>query len=304
MTRFLSFLCCALALAGGGVQADESSKANRGPWVWGVSGGTLHQFDTDLKQAEGSFSVNRGFLQLSAGYAWDQRNSASLSLGWGTSNYVFDDGARIEGLRPWKRIEDYRISLPVRFNIGERADFIAIPSIRSYAEAGASLRDGRTEGLIAGMGWRFSDTLTIGPGFGWYSELGGGSNAFPIVVVDWRITERLSLQTGRGLAASQGPGFTLAYQLNKRWNLSALARYEKIRFALDEGESGAAIGEDRSAPLLLSLDYSPWSMTRASLFVGAELNGELNLETGRGREIASSDYETAPLIGFSFRSRF
>jgi hypothetical protein len=304
MSRLVLLIFCLLALASVRVQSDESRNNNRGPWVWGIAGGALHQADTDLKDSDGSFSVNRGFVQLNAGYAWDRRNTLSLSGGWGSSNYVFDDASRIEGVRPWGRIEDYRISLPIRFNVGEKADFIVIPSVRSYAEDGASLSDGQTEGVIAGMGWKFSDALTIGPGFGWYSELGGGSNAFPIVVVDWQITDRLSLQTGRGLAASQGPGFTLAYALNDRWKLSALARFEKIRFALDEGVRGAAFGEDRSAPLLLSLDYTPWPMTSASVFVGAELNGELSLESDRGREIASSEYETAPLIGFSLQSRF
>ena len=304
MSRLVLLIFCLLALASVRVQSDESRNNNRGPWVWGIAGGALHQADTDLKDSDGSFSVNRGFVQLNAGYAWDRRNTLSLSGGWGSSNYVFDDASRIEGVRPWGRIEDYRISLPIRFNVGEKADFIVIPSVRSYAEDGASLSDGQTEGVIAGMGWKFSDALTIGPGFGWYSELGGGSNAFPIVVVDWQITDRLSLQTGRGLAASQGPGFTLAYALNDRWKLSALARFEKIRFALDEGVQGAAFGEDRSAPLLVSLDYTPWPMTSASVFVGAELNGELSLESDRGREIASSEYETAPLIGFSLQSRF
>ena len=304
MSRLVLLIFCLLALASVRVQSDESRNNNRGPWVWGIAGGALHQADTDLKDSDGSFSVNRGFVQLNAGYAWDRRNTLSLSGGWGSSNYVFDDASRIEGVRPWGRIEDYRISLPIRFNVGEKADFIVIPSVRSYAEDGASLSDGQTEGVIAGMGWKFSDALTIGPGFGWYSELGGGSNAFPIVVVDWQITDRLSLQTGRGLAASQGPGFTLAYALNDRWKLSALARFEKIRFALDEGVQGAAFGEDRSAPLLVSLDYTPWPMTSASVFLGAELNGELSLESDRGREIASSEYETAPLIGFSLQSRF
>ncbi|WP_133300579.1 hypothetical protein [Seongchinamella sediminis] len=303
MTRFYSLFCLLALFA---VQAGASDAGNpaRGPWVWSVAGGALHQVDTDFEDAEGGFSVNRAFLQASSGYAWDRRNSVSLSLGWGSSNYVFADDARIEGLRPWQRIEDYRLSLPIRFSVGEKSDYIVIPSVRSYAERGASLSDGRSEGLIAGMGWRFSDRLTLGPGFGWYSELGGGSNAFPILVVDWQITDRLALQTGRGLAASQGPGFTLAYRLNERWRLSALARYEKIRFALDDGQAQSAIGEDRSAPLLISVDYSPWPMTSASLFLGAELNGELSLETGRGKQVASTNYETAPVFGFSFRSRF
>jgi hypothetical protein len=276
----------------------------RGPWVWSVAGGALHQAEADLDGTDGAFSVNRGTLEVSSGYAWDRRTSVSLSLGLGSSNYVFDSAARIDGEKPWGRVEDYRLSVPMRFTVAEKAGVIIIPSVRTYAESGASMSDGQTEGVIAGAGWRFSDRLTIGPGFGWFSEVGGGSTAFPIVVIDWKITDRLSLETGRGLAASQGPGLTLSYALDSRWSLSALARYEKTRFSLDHGPQGAAIGEDRSTPLLLSVDYSPWPMTRASLFVGAEVNGRLTLEDQRARELEKRDYDTAPVIGFSFRSRF
>ncbi|MEH6607876.1 MAG: hypothetical protein V7696_00800 [Halioglobus sp.] len=288
-----------------GARAQDEAEVQRGPWVWGVAGGAVHQVETDLEDAEGAFSVNRGFLQLSTGYAWDRRNSVSLSVGWGSSNYDFDSQANIGGNSPWGRIEDYSISLPIRFSAaGDKADVIVVPSIRSNTEDGASLSDGQTEGIIAGAGWKFSDRLTLGPGFGWFSELGGGSTAFPIVVVDWKITDRLSLETGRGLAASQGPGLTLSYALNPHWKVSGLVRYENIRFAVDGDESVGELGEDRSIPLLVSLDYSPWPMTSASVFFGAEVNGRLSLEDEQARRIASSDYETAPVIGFSLRSRF
>lgn len=276
----------------------------RGPWVWGLSGGALHQAEADLDDAAGAFSVNRAFLEGSIGYAWDRRTSVSLSLGLGSSNYVFDEDARIEGQRPWGRIEDYRVSVPMRFTVAEKAGVIVIPSVRSYGESGASFSDGQTEGVIAGAGWRFSDRLTLGPGFGWFSELGGGSTAFPIVVVDWKITDRLSLETGRGLAASQGPGLTLSYTLNDKWTLSGLARYEKLRFALDEAPGSGAYGEDRSAPLLVSLTFSPWPMTSASLFAGAEVGGRLSLEDEKARAIARSDYDAAPTVGLTFSSRF
>jgi hypothetical protein len=293
----LAILLASAALA-------QAQPGQRGPWVWSVSGGALHQAETDLDADAGGFSVNRAFIAGSVGHAWDRRTSVSLSLGAGSSNYVFDDGSRIEGERPWGRIEDYRISVPIRFTVAAKAGFIVIPSVRSYGESGTSFGDGQTEGLIAGAGWRFSERLTLGPGFGWFSELGGGSTGFPILIVDWQITDRLSLETGRGLAASQGPGLTLSYTLADKWQLSALARYEKLRFALDAAPAGAAYGEDRSTPLLLSVNYTPWPMTSASLFVGAEVGGRLSLEDKRTRVIARSDYDTAPVIGFSFSSRF
>jgi long-subunit fatty acid transport protein len=280
--------------------ADEKS-ASYGPWVWGVNAGAVQQLDASVDDGDGDFSVIRGFVSGSLSYAWDRRTSVGLSIGGGRSDYDFDRGVTIDGRSPWGDIEDYRVSLPVRFAPMEKANVILIPSVRSYTEEGASFADGRTEGLIAGAGWQFSDTLTLGPGFGWYTELDGGSSAFPILVVDWQITEKLALETGRGLAASQGPGLTLSYTLNDNWSVAGAARYEKVRFALDDD---AGIGEDRSTPLIMSLNYSPWPMTSASLIAGVELAGQLSLEDNSGRTIASSDYGSAPVFGVSFTTRF
>ena len=57
---------------------------------------------------------------------------------------------------------------------------IVIPSIRTYGQSGTSGSDGRTEGIIGGFSWKFSDTLSISPGVGYFSDLGveiGGSMA-------------------------------------------------------------------------------------------------------------------------------
>ena len=276
-----------------------------GPWVWGLSGGAVHQFDADLSDADGEFNVSRGFLQGSLGYAWDRKTSVSLSLGAGRSDYDFSEMATIDGQQPWEKIDDYRITLPIRFSPTENTSVIMIPSVRTAGESGASFSSGRTEGFIGGMSWKLSETLTIGPGVGWFSEIGGGSNAFPILVIDWKITDKLSLSTGRGLAASQGPGLTLDYQLAKKWKLALSGRYEKTRFALDDdAPRSGEIGEDRSLPLIVSLHYSPWPMTSITAMLGAEFDGSLRLEDERGGRIAKSDFDTAPVIGLSFSSRF
>ena len=155
------------------------------------------------------------------------------------------------------------------------------------------------------MSWKLSNTLTLGPGFGWFSEVGGGSTAFPIIVIDWKITDRISLTTGSGLAASQGPGLTLNYQLAEKSTLGLTGRFEQTRFALDsEAGDAAQIGEDQSAPLLLTLEYSPWPMTSISVLAGAEFAGQLTLEDASGDSIANSEFDTAPVIGLTFSSRF
>jgi|GEM_PF-245402 len=276
-----------------------------GPWFFGLSGGALHQYRTNLKDKPGDFSVNRGFIQGSAGYAWDRRTRVALSIGGGQSSYDFADTVSIAGGKPWGRIRDARLSLPVFFGVADRGTAIVIPTVRSYAEQGASLDDGRTEGLLLGLGWRFSDRLEIGPGVGWFSEIGDSSNIFPILVIDWDINDRLKLSTGRGLAASQGPGLTLDWRVSKKVSLGITGRYERVRFRLDDkGAVPNGIGEDRSLPLILTFGFSPTPKINISAFAGAEFAGELRVRTPSGENIEKVEYDPAPVVGLAFRARF
>ncbi len=300
---FALIAAISIGLLGQTVQAAEAER-ERSPWLWRFAGGVVHQFDTDLSDAAGEFNVSRGFLQGGLSYFWDPRTSVSLSFGAGRSNYDFSPAAAIEGAPPWEQIEDYRLSLPVRFSPSERTDVLIIPSVRTYAETNASLNDGRTEGVLAGISWRFSESLTLGPGLGWFSQLGGGSNAFPILVIDWKITEKWRLSTGRGVAASQGPGLTLSYRLAEKWELSLAGRFERTRFALEDRGNNSAFGQERSLPLVLQASYRAHPALSLTAMIGAEFDGSLRLYDSQGQRIARSDFDTAPIAGLAFSARF
>ena len=298
-------ICVAVFAASSAVSVAEEASQTYGPWVLNLAGGAVNQFSTDFSDGPGEVSITRSFLQGGLGYAWDRDSSVSVSIGAGSADYDFSSDALIEGRKPWGRIEEYRLSIPIRFAPTEKMNAIVIPSVRTYAESGASSSDGRTEGLLGGFSWKFSDTLSIGPGVGWFSDVGDESNVFPILLVDWQITEALSLNTGRGLAASQGPGLSLNYQMSDKWTLGLTARYEKTRFALEQRQGRTAeVGEDKSTPLLLVASYSPWPMTSISAVAGVELSGAMTLEDGRGQEVAKADLDTAMVFGFAFQSRF
>ncbi|MEM8563270.1 MAG: hypothetical protein AAGF57_13590 [Pseudomonadota bacterium] len=301
----LGLFVLAMLWGAGEAFAEPGPDAQRfGPWVWGVAGGAVHQTGSDLQDSDGSVSVSRYFTELSLGYAADRRNSVSLSLGAGESQYDFSSDS-FGGLDPWDDVRDYRVSLPIRFAPSDSTSVFIIPSVRSYGEEGTSLNDGRTEGVLAAAGWTLSDKLTLGPGFGWFTELGGGDNFFPILLIDWKITDKLSLSTGRGLAASRGPGFTLDYAASKNWSAGITARYEEIRFALDaDGSNPEAYVEDSSVPLLLTAQYSPWPMTSISALAGIEFAGKLKVEDGSGSRLARSDIDNPFVFGLVFSSRF
>ncbi len=200
-------------------------------WFWTLDGLYAAQGDADVGDDGGEFSLQRAYLAASLDYLWNPRTALGVSVGGGLSRYDFSGNSGLPG-EPWEDIEDWRVSLVSRFAINDRVSGLIIPSYRVNRESGASTSGADTWGLLAGVSWRLRPGLTLGPGIGVFERLEESTAVFPILVIDWDITERWNLSTGRGLAASQGPGLTLGYALNDDWTLNLVGRYPIYTFAL------------------------------------------------------------------------
>jgi hypothetical protein len=304
-TTRLALLIVIMWLIIGQLEAQEAQEAQNGPWSFRIDGGAAHQSDSDLKDGGGKFSLDRWFVSTGIDYAWNRRNMAGITVGGGRSDYVFDEQAAFGGGNPWGEIEELRLAVTTRFKISDTGTALLIPTIRTSGESGADSGDSRTYGLFAAVAWRINEGLTIGPGFGVFSRLEDGTRVFPILVIDWDITERWNLSTGRGLAASQGPGLTLSYQLSKRWQLALAGRYEDLEFRLDdEGAAPGGIGRDQSFPLVLSGIFDAGPMASFSVFAGAELSGKLKLKNAFDELVDESSYDPAAIFGATVELRF
>ena len=182
---------------------------------------------------------------------------------------------------------------------------IIVPSARYNGEKHSDTSDGRTYGLFAAAAWRINEDLTIGPGIGVFSRLEDGTRVFPILVIDWDISERWNLSTGRGMAASQGPGLTLSYELNPNWNFGIAGRYEKLEFRLDEnGTTPGGVGRDQSIPLVATVNWEPNRIINLSIFAGVEFSGKLKLKNALDEVVGESSYDPAAIFGGTFVFRF
>ena len=276
----------------------------KGPgWSTFLRGGYVHQFDADIDDG-GSFNADRLFIRGGITYAPDYRRSISCALGYSRDGYDFSGDMRFAALSPWKNIHSYRVSMPVRWGFNEAWTVFVIPALGVFAESGAELEDAMRGGGFAGISYRFGDQLTIGPGIGVMSEIEDSATVFPVLIVKWKITDRLALETGRGSGAALGPGLVLRWEASDKWDLSIGARYEKLRFRLDDKRIAPnGIGQDRAFPLFGGVSYSFSRRAQMSLLIGAELGGELRLENERGDAIAEENYETAGFGEITFNVR-
>lgn len=298
-------LFSALALAATATAAvAQPSGVAQNPWQTFVEGGTVHQLDTDLDEG-GSYSATRASIEVGLAYASGPRDSVGFSLGYTRDDYRFDGASGLAGRDPWGSLHEYRVSVPWRKGFGERINAFAIPSLRWSAESGGDLGDAMTAGLIAGANYRVSDRLSIGPGIGVFDEIEDSVNVFPILLIDWQITETLSLETGSGLGATRGPGLQLNSTAIEDWTLSLGGRYETYRFRLDDdGVAPDGVGEEKGVSLFLAASYRTSPGVSVSALAGLEVGGKLRLEDSDGDTIQSDDADPAPFVGFAFRARF
>ncbi|MGA0266852.1 MAG: hypothetical protein ACO3KY_13260 [Lysobacterales bacterium] len=272
-------------------------------WSFSLDGGFAVQSEVDLDRDGGAFSNDRDFWSLGVDYRWNYRNSIGVSLGIGSTEYDFVSAPGSAAVGPWSDMDEWRVSLPSRWALGDTSTLFIIPSLRDYSEKGAA-GDGDTWSLLAGVAWRRSESLTIGPGLGVFSRLEDDARVFPILLIDWKLSERWELSTGQGLAASQGPGLTLGYQLSPQWRLGLTGRFEEIQFRLDEtGVAPGGVGEDSSLPLIFTAAWSPSPQVRLAAFAGMKLAGELAVYDRSGDRLQRDDYDAAGIYGVTIEFR-
>ncbi|MEA3641983.1 MAG: hypothetical protein VBE63_18885 [Lamprobacter sp.] len=299
--RFLfSSLLVGLLLASSPLFAQPSADA----WRLRLDTGALHRWQTDINDG-GEVELDAWAIRLGADQAVAPDLRLGLSASYGERQYRFEGETGFGALSPWSRVRELRLSGLISWKADERWNLFAVPSIRWTAEEGADLSDGQTGGLIAAASYRVSDRLSIGPGFGIFSGLEDDVDWFPILAIDWRLTDSLALRTGSGFAATEGPGLVLAWQASERWSLSLGARYEKARFRLDDkGVAAAGVGQETAVPVYLGATRSFGSHLSLSLVAGIEFDGELRLEDANGGLIEKSRFDPAPFGGATLDLRF
>lgn len=294
-------LCAASTTA---VTAAAPSEPDRGSWQARLEAGAVHQFESSLDSG-GDMSAERFFASAGASRVVNGRWRIGAALGYGEDRYDFSGRDGFGALDPWDRVRELRISAPLQYFANDTWTVYAIPSLRFNAESGAALSDGTTAGLLAGAAYRVSDRLSIGPGLGVFSELEDDASIFPILLIDWQISDTLSLETGGGFAASRGPGLQLRWQYSPRWQFALGGRYEKTRFRLDDdGPAPEGVGEDRAVPLYALAELRVAPDTTLTLIGGAELGANLRLEDDAGARVTDSDLSSAPFAGALFQARF
>jgi len=300
----LALSLCATAAVADHEITDSARQPERSPGATYLQGGYARQFDADL-DGGGDFYVDRLFFEGGVRFGVPSVGRLILSFAYGFDGYDFVGNSGLAAMKPWQDIHSLRLSVPIRTNLGEDWSVVLVPTLRYAGERGVSIGDGLYGGALAGLSYKVNDRLRIGPGVGVLTRIEDDIDVFPFLVIHWKITDHVSLETGRGVTASAGPGLSLNWKASERWRFSLGGRLERLRFRLDDrGVAPGGVGEERSLPLALVATYKTGAQSAITALAGVELDGELRLDDANGDLINKDEYKKAVFLALAFRASF
>lgn len=279
------------------------SRLHRGKVSFFVDGESVWSTSADLDNTTGDVSVAR--LGAGGGISLWVSDTADLIFR-GRAQFSFYDFNNAAGVVPsMPALADpfddvYDVSFePVFRDMPEHGwQWFIGGRIRSAGESDANFGDTIIGGGFAGASYDVTPTLRLGAGVNVESRLEGGVWAFPVPLIEWDITEDLTLLT-------REDGVALEYWFAHAWNVSLIAGYERHQYRLADRNaiSGGSVIDQR-IPVSLALTYSPSESLVISGRVGAEFGGSLEFDNAGGNEIVNSDLGSNLLFGLNISLGF
>jgi hypothetical protein len=268
--------------------------------------GYLYDFAADV---DGGGDISKHFFHLSGGvplYNNDDDLFVALTASYHLHSYDFSGNGTFTGLDPWDDVHTGNLGAFIKWSFADNWEFFGIPYVRTTGESGADFGDTITGGALLGASYKFSDTLTIGPGVGYVGQLEDSASIFPILVIDWQFADQWSLTTGSVVGASLGPGLAIKWQIQDDLRFTFGARSERIRFRLDDSVDSAkqAIGEDNSISGYGIITWQATEHLQTSFIAGMSFANELQLDDSSGSRITSEDYDASPFVGINLGYNF
>lgn len=290
-------------------QAQYSMMSNRAPrfeWRGAIESNFRNEFDTKTDGgdefrswrvgAAGDFGgpINesilvgvRGRYQY-ASYDWNLQHGSGDPPNYGSNELPRD---------PWGSINTADLTPSATILVGDRVAVIAAVPMRWSGETGAR-ENGMTAGISGLVLWQVTEQFRAGIGIGVTSQLESSAETFPIVSLDWQITDALELRTEGSWI--QGGNTTLFWGPNRAVRLTLSAGYERNRFRLDDNGSPQdrnGIGEVTAVPIEVGLRFEFYEGAFFDFRVGLGVAGRFRVEDKSGDKLYDQQYDPAPRIG-------
>lgn len=206
---------------------------------------------------------------------------------------------------PWGTVHVLRFNPTLTYLLDDKWSLIGGASFELAAEAGADVGDAITGGGTAGVGYKWSDTLSIAVGVTVVSQIEDDAWIQPFVIINWGITDNVALAMEG--TNSRGGEVRLSYALGDNWEIGIGAGFRRERFRLDDdgrARNKDGVGEEESTVVNLRVTYKFSDTLAIEGYGGTTVDGEFRLENEDGDLIDKADYDDAGYGGVRIKFGF
>jgi hypothetical protein len=270
---------------------------------YGFSYTPLYQFKTDLDSG-GDFDVQRHILRFDATRTVNRQWMVGIGLSFDYEHWNFSGSAGLGGVDLWDDIFRPGLSVPVFYSPNTQWRFGFIPAVDMAGATGAQAGESISYGAVLSAAYVFGPNLMLGLGGGVFDRL-DEVEAFPYIVIDWKITDRVRL-SNPFQAGPVGPaGLELIYTPDPAWQMGLGGAYRSYRFRLDDSSAVPdGIGQVDFWALFLRVGYQLGRHASLDVQGGALVDGSITIENENAHELGQTDTDPAPFVGVTVRGRF
>ena len=262
------------------------------------------QFDSSIDNG-GKVEVSRYGAELRLQYGVTEDDDLQLRFQHQRDDWNFSGTTGLGSDDPWDLVTTIDLALQWTHQLREKTQIFGGPIIKWSSDSGASQSDSNVLGGIIGFTQVYSDTLIFGGGIGVIETLEDDDRLFPILVLDWKLSDELTLTSDLTTRYGSRIGVELVWKPLDDWSLGAGLSYDYSRFRLDDtGYALGGVGEATSLPLHVQATYRPSSNVTITILGGVVLSGELSVFDNVGATLQSENYESAGTIGILARITF
>lgn len=263
----------------------------------------LYHFDSDL-DAGGESNFGGALITFGHNRSLDQRTSLGWRAHFDYEDWSFDNPAAFAGKQPWDNLYRYGLSAPWSRVSSRGWVWNVTPTVGYAGESGADFSDAIEYGATVAAVRRYSDSLTLGLGLGFFRKV-EDSYVFPMVVVNWRINEKWRLSNPAPSGPAGPAGLELSYALAGGWDTGFGATQRRERHRLDsDGPFPDGVGEHRFTVVFARIGHDIAATGRLNFYAGAEVNTKLRVEDSNGNRLYSEEADAALMVGLSLVGRF
>jgi hypothetical protein len=261
-------------------------------------------FEDAKLDAGGDASVGGAIVRLGSLHDFGGGTRAGFTVSYDYFDYSFDNPVAFGGVAPWGPVQRYGVATPVSFTMGTGWVVGFTPSFDWFRENGAASSQALVWGATMSAVKVFANGNQLGLGLAAFDRL-EETSVFPFPIVNWRFDSHWRLVNPLAAGPTGPAGLELNYEFDSGWSLGIGAAWRKTRFRLSEdGPVANGIGQVSGAPIFLRAKVDLGPAATLNLYGGVVVAGSVRVEGPSGNLVREDDFDLAPLVGFSFVSRF